>query len=974
MTDTPSWASKMAGAALAMSDRPVPLLGLLNALSGGSVTTEDLDAYLTTAGANSPGIPQLHADLARWDAAPTDTEFNGTERQSGARRSAIYDALELSATARAALDTLCPPNLEREVIISTDFEPWYETRAINHTMYWDDYYKYLVEQKNWRGKALDDLSSSTSEIVRRLSDPTRVEAKQTRGLVVGYVQSGKTANFTGLVARAIDAGYRLIIILTGTIELLRGQTQRRLDMELVGRENILAGHEEDEDTSGLDYRQDDDWIEHRFVEHGAPVATDQEPSIIRVTTHHSDYKRLPDEVSKLRFTRVDKNQPLNHPANLAAVDAYVAVLKKNPAPLKKLIADLKPLGQTLDELPVLIIDDESDQASVDTTNPKKKTGSAKDQRTAVNKHIGDVLGLCKRAQYVGYTATPFANVFINPDDDTDLFPSDFLISLPRPQGYMGVQEFHDVGRSWEDEDKTVANSNELAYVRPLEGTGDVPQDMEEELAEAVDAYVLSGAIKKYREAQYRAMGSERTFQHHTMIVHESMFTADAGATRKTLRQLWSRGQYTLPSGLARLRSLFDDDFRPVSLARSAGEPTPDDFEELRPYVGQAIAAMTAGEEEAFLVVNSDKALTAGQAKLDFQAHPVWKILIGGTQLSRGFTVEGLTISYYRRKTGQADTLMQAGRWFGFRAGYADLVRLYIRRDDDVDLYAAFEALLQDEEDFRSELKQYEGWGPDGKPLLEPRAIPPLVTQRLPWLRPTARNKMWHAHIAERVRLGGVEDLAGVPPLRTDDSAHNFTSIATPLLQLLEPTSRQPLAYSRFDGKGNESKGLFDAHVERIDSTRLLELLRSMRWSDQHDLSFSHTLRALHRVTAEGRLDEWALVWPQTVKGTRAHTKIPGSNSRLEVITRSWRDERQQFTGSDRKHANSLHGVALGEQGGLGASTRRGAVLVTLATDFAPKADDMFLDGGAGGVALLMSLYLPATPGLVRAGPIKWTVG
>ena len=123
-----------------------------------------------------------------------------------------------------------------------------------------------------------------------------------------------------------------------------------------------------------------------------------------------------------------------------------------------------------------------------------------------------------------------------------------------------------------------------------------------------------------------------------------------------------------------------------------------------------------------LVVNSDKAITANQRKLDFEADRVWRILVGGTQLSRGFTVEGLTVSYFRRRTAQADTLMQAGRWFGFRPGYQDLVRLYIRRDHTVDLYEAFEALLLDEEAFREELRQYEGYDDDGRPLVEPRQI------------------------------------------------------------------------------------------------------------------------------------------------------------------------------------------------------------------------------------------------------------
>src|SRR5690606_38986967 len=166
---------------------------------------------------------------------------------------------------------------------------------------------------------------------------------------------------------------------------------------------------------------------------------------------------------------------------------------------------------------------------------------------------------------------------------------------------------------------------------------------------------------------------------------------------------------------------------PVMLARANGEAVPGFFEELRPFIGKALA-QTMIDGDPILVVNSDAQIKAQQKTLDFEAEQVWRILIGGTQLSRGFTVEGLTVSYFRRKARQADTLMQAGRWFGFRPGYQDLVRLYIRRDAQVDLYDAFEALLLDEESFREELRRYEGMDDEGRPLVEPRHVPPMVSQ------------------------------------------------------------------------------------------------------------------------------------------------------------------------------------------------------------------------------------------------------
>ena len=154
-----------------------------------------------------------------------------------------------------------------------------------------------------------------------------------------------------------------------------------------------------------------------------------------------------------------------------------------------------------------------------------------------------------------------------------------------------------------------------------------------------------------------------------------------------------------------------------------------------------------------IVVNSDKDVQQQQQALDFDRHSTWRILVGGAKLSRGFTVEGLTITYFRRATNMSDSLTQMGRWFGFRRGYRDLVRLYIARyarfgTKTVDLYEAFESVAQDEAAFRQQLEQYAEWEGD-RPRIRPIEIPPLVTQHLPWLLPTSRNKMFNAVLDEQ---------------------------------------------------------------------------------------------------------------------------------------------------------------------------------------------------------------------------------
>ena len=212
---------------------------------------------------------------------------------------------------------------------------------------------------------------------------------------------------------------------------------------------------------------------------------------------------------------------------------------------------------------------------------------------------------------------------------------------------------------------------------------------------------------------------------------------------------------------------------PCARPAARGSHFPDDFDELRESLGEAIRRIW-GTGSPVIVVNSDKDLN--QEAIDFDKRSVWRILVGGTKLSRGFTVEGLTVSYYRRRTRQAATMMQMGRWFGFRAGYKDLVRLYIGRNEQdrtmrLDLYEAFEAMVRDEEDFRGELERYSHLV-DGVPQVRPREIPPLVSQRLPWLKPEAANKMYNAELVTR-RSPGVSIEPRAYPESGSDIANNY---------------------------------------------------------------------------------------------------------------------------------------------------------------------------------------------------------
>ncbi len=966
--ERPEWADALKNVFIALSNQmPTALDPLLNAMSGGTqVESQTLAHYIACSSENDPATTQMRMALAKWDADSEggflDDDEQATAPRTPARRQVIYRLLDLQPAVMTAISERMPVFEAPAIVISRRFEPWYdEARKQRATVYWDDYEAYLRDVKGWHGSAITSLDETSSDVIKRLTKPTRTEVKQTKGLVVGYVQSGKTANFTGVAAKAIDAGYRLIIVLTGTIEILRAQTQRRMDMELMGEENVLAGLDPADPAVAkeLDYQHDNDWLAGRFVKHGAALEQPGVVGISRVTTHGGDYKRLPQGLTRLRFFKTDKQKALNDDVNLFNADAYVAVVKKVKAPLQKLIQDLTPLKNDLAQLPVLIIDDESDQASVDTTNPAKWNASsaANRKRTTINRLITEILHLCPRAQYVGYTATPFANVFVDPDDERDLFPADFVLSLKRPPDYMGVHDFHDVGKTWDDEKKTVANSNELAYVRPL--IGDRETDATNrlgELREALDAWVLTGAIKKYREQV-----SSRTYRHHTMLVHESVKKAEHSVTADDVRSLWHSAKFTSTEGLKRLRNLYETDFRPVMEARATGESIPAAFDELAQFIGAAYAQMTV-DGDPILIVNSDKEIQAQQKKLDFEADKVWRVLVGGTQLSRGFTVEGLTVSYFRRKAGQADTLMQAGRWFGFRPGYKDLVRLYIRRDAHVDLYEAFEALLMDEEALREELRQYEGFDDDGMPLVEPRQIPPLVSQHLPWLKPTARNKMWNAVIDSKATAGGIQDRYGLPERGSSDNLANLTHVGIPLLQ--HAIDEVALDYVRADG----SAGRVAVRIGTVSAVDFLALFRKFRWHPDYEIVIGPLRKFIEKATAAGAIAEWAVVWPQPVNPMTFDFSELGGD--VPIIRRSRRVGRIDFVGSDRTHGNAVIPIARGQDvPGLSGAPGRGVVLVYLADD---RVDDT-VPLGPNGIVPLLSVAAPGSSTPHKRDLIQWVV-
>jgi hypothetical protein len=858
-----------------------------------------LIAYLHAAGPEDALRQQFAHVLGGWDRADTDAPWTaGTGHNTAERRDAVLAALAVDTETRKLFADRFPYAAASGLIVisAEDWEEWRTPqRRHERDFYWAHYSK-LLRDKGWDKDAVGNLDDATEEVVRRLSDPTRIKAYQAKGLVVGYVQSGKTANFTGVVAKAIDAGYRLVIVLTGTTNMLRAQTQRRLDMELLGRENLeleISAH----DTKAHDYQDDPDWDGDRFIRHGGRPSDAGYPDIRRLSTHAWDYKRLRQGFSALEYHRHDRTRRLFEPVNLFNSDARLVVAKKNSTVLQDLVADLGRISDRLGEVPVLIIDDESDQASVNTTSPKKWQSERK-KRTAINDLIGRLLKMMPRVQYVGYTATPYANVFVDPADTEDIFPRDFLVALDRPIGYMGAEDFHDFDTDVPLENRSYAESQERRHVRPLS-----EEAQDDELRAALDMYVLTGAVKLHRQRL-----GVTTYRHHTMLVHEAMGRDTHREAAQTINDMWNTGDYRGPAGLARLRRLYLSDVLPVSQASAAALPTPADFDDLRQDIGEAVSRISPADRHAgpVIVVNSDPDLERQQESLDFDRRSIWRILVGGNSLARGFTVEGLTVTYYRRATTQVDTLMQMGRWFGFRPGYRDLVRLYTTEE----LHSMFADACKDEEYLRTELRRYSK-PVDGEPQITPRQIPPLIAQHRPDLRPTSRNKMWNARLVERSSPGeGMEPVAFPYP----GSAGSKQTLANNRLWLpvlaaaTEKAKFRTVRTAKIDGVSviQETNSQFETRIARVRHGQMVDILRQLTWNKED--TFQPELTWLRGLRTD-QLNQWIVIFPFE-SSNKAITQKILEHGPFSIFQRRWTaNQGSQSAVSESRHRNAANRIA-----------------------------------------------------------------
>ena len=332
-----------------------------------------------------------------------------------------------------------------------------------------------------------------------------------------------------------------------------------------------------------------------------------------------------------------------------------------------------------------------------------------------------------------------------------------------------------------------------------------------------------------------------------MLIHSSRLVADQEAMKKVALQTLRSAAYEGGGGMQRLQELFEQDFAPVSASRAPDLPTPASFEHLHPFIGGALTRLWDGPSPV-RVVNGER----GNDDPDFEQQPIWKIVVGGAKLSRGYTIEGLTVSYFRRTAKAADTLMQMGRWFGFRELYQDLVRVFVGREEgrsrSFDIYEAFEGICRDEEAFRIELQRY-AMPVDGTDPITPMQVPPLVASHLPWVPPTARNKMFNALIRFKNLGGQWADPTFAPKERAkrDANAALFTSIL------------DGMEIARYEfGVGNRPFSAIAGIAEKAD---IEQLVREYRWAgDRRALQ-----RELEFMSGTGSedpgIDDWVLIAP-----------------------------------------------------------------------------------------------------------------
>lgn len=540
--------------------------------------------------------------------------------------------------------------------------------------FWNNYKRYLREVLKYPLVVINEIDDSTDAILDGMENPDIGNNFEKKGMVIGYVQSGKTGNYVGLINKALDVGYNFIVVLAGLHNNLRQQTQFRIDQGVNGLQ-MINGQLSSVGVGSLPNKY-----------------SNTHTQTLTTSDIDGDFRAAAANMNGINF---NINTPL------------IAVIKKNISPLNNLNTWLDNVisinKQERSNKAVLIIDDECDQASID--NNFKFTdleapipdefGNINRENTPsrINDLINSLLNKFHRRAYVGYTATPYANVFIPIDNDNykNIFPEDFIVRLDQPSNYLGPERYF--GNSEYNEDLPG-----ILEIDPSEGFTDQIKsfakneinsfDIPESLKTATKVFIVSGSIRFYR-GQAKA--------HMSMLIHATHLTFVQNYLGKEFKAYWKElvqklkendsaawndlekiynGKYT--NGLKyklESQNFYSDKFSSQEAFKTDNFELPKNFEDLKDFIRSFISSVN------ILVVNSSAENKI--EKLDYHLYSDdgrKLIVIGGNTMSRGLTLEGLQTSYFIRHAGAFDTLMQMGRWFGYRTNYGDLCRIITDTD------------------------------------------------------------------------------------------------------------------------------------------------------------------------------------------------------------------------------------------------------------------------------------------------------
>ena len=545
---------------------------------------------------------------------------------------------------------------------SLDDKTWWDELRKDEAFlpeYWQRYYHYLRKKPSWSIYAVDEIDRSTDEIMNALANPRKGTANDRMGMVFGYVQSGKTAHYIGLINKAYDAGYRVIIVLTGIHNSLRSQTQSRIDEEVLGYETSL--------------------------ENIVDLTRERNAIGVGVGAHNQV-----SEVVQSITTRDDKGDVNKITESVSMMPPFIIITKKNATVLRTILRFFRKnhCAEVVNgkkiipaKYPALIIDDEADQASINTNETYDEFGNVLDDYnpTTINGLIRELLKMFECRSYAGYTATPFANIFIPPHVDsekygTDIFPRDFVFRAPRADQYIGAREFF--GISGDENTPVMPLFRKIEAGATFLGKGtkasDVVTAIPEELKKAIKYFLISTALRNCRGQVNKP---------NTMLIHIVRFVSQQNAVKKLVKTYYEEElenyiKYGDSSIYEDLKSIWEEDYLPTTLklrtqfAKYMGGCDDVSWEEIWTEIRRIVT-----KKEITIYSVNGKSKDALLYK-NHEGQPFNVIVIGGDKLSRGLTLEGLTVSYFTRNSNTYDTLMQMGRWFGFRPGYLDACRLF----------------------------------------------------------------------------------------------------------------------------------------------------------------------------------------------------------------------------------------------------------------------------------------------------------